>query len=77
MALTEKGRQLLDVLMDKETSATNALTSKDIAELTGLPVKSVPGSLNSLVKKGLVNKTDDKPRLFYISDDGLNYQEED
>lgn len=39
--------------------------------------RSVPGVLTSLVNKGLVGKTEDSPRLFFLTDEGRNYKDED
>lgn len=76
MALTDKGKLVLGVLVDKDTSINNTLSSKEVADFAGLGPRSVPGVLTSLVNKGLVGKTEDKPRQFYVTDDGLNYEDE-
>ena len=76
MKLTEKGAKVLEVLKSRDASETSPLTSKEVAAAAFMTPRSVPGVLTSLVNKGLVAKTEDSPRLFYLTDEGRNYNED-
>lgn len=77
MALTEKGKKVLEVLKSRNASKDAPLSSKDVAAAAFMTPRSVPGVLTSLVNKGLVGKTEDSPRLFFLTDEGRNYRDED
>lgn len=77
MALTEKGKKVLEVLKSHDASKDAPLSSKDVAAAAFMTPRSVPGVLTSLVNKGLVGKTEDSPRLFFLTDEGRNYKDED
>ena len=76
MKLTEKGAKVLEVLKSRDASKTAPLSSKEVAAAAFMTPRSVPGVLISLVNKGLVDKTEDSPRLFYLTDEGRNYNED-
>lgn len=76
MKLTEKGAKVLEVLKSRDASKTAPLSSKEVAAAAFMTPRSVPGVLTGLVKKGLVDKTEDTPRLFYLTDEGRNYNED-
>lgn len=77
MALAEKGKKVLEVLKSRNASKDFPLSSKDVAAAAFMTPRSVPGVLTSLVNKGLVGKTEDSPRLFFLTDEGRNYKDED
>lgn len=77
MKLTEKGAKVLEVLKSRDASKTAPLSSKEVAAAAFMTPRSVPGVLTSLVNKGLVGKTEDSPRLFFLTDEGRNYKDED
>lgn len=68
--VSDKGQLILNALADQDVRTVDAaIGSKDISELTGLAPTSVPGVLNSLVKKDLVDKTEDSPRKYFLKVD--------
>ena len=74
MELTEKGLKVLEILQAQGASEGSPITSKEVAEKAFLTPRSVPGVLISLYNKGLVGKTEDSPRLFFLTEEGKNYK---
>ena len=66
IVLTDKGERVMEVLTSRQVKEHNPMTSKEVAEIAGMNPRSVPGVLTSLYNKGLVGKTEDKPRKFYL-----------
>lgn len=75
IVLTEKGAKVLGILKDKNVeTADQAILAKDIADADfHMSVTSVPGILTGLCKKGLVDKTEDSPRKYFLTEDGKNF----
>lgn len=73
MVLTEKGVKVLEALVKMGATKDAPVLSKSVAEAAFLMPTSVPGVLTSLVNKGLVGKTDNSPREFYPTEEGLSF----
>lgn len=71
--LTPNGHKVLAALQ-KHNIATEdqALFSKGVAELVFMMPSSMSGILGSLYKKGLVEKTSDSPRKYFLTQEGIN-----
>lgn len=74
IVLTEKGSKVLGILKDKDVdSVEKALLAREIAEADfHMQPSSVPGILVGLGKKGLVDKTEDSPRKYFLTETGKN-----
>lgn len=74
MALTEKGLKVIEALQSQGIdSIDKAISAKDIAAATFMLPNGVPGVLTSLNKKGLVDKTEESPRNYFLSDAGKSF----
>lgn len=72
--LTEKGMQVLKALQEAHINKEeDAVFSKRVAELAFMMPNGVPGVLTSLNKKGLVDKTADTPRKYFLTEQGVNF----
>lgn len=73
ITLTEKGTKIIIALQENGVEQVeDALLAKDIAELVFMLPGSVPGVLTSLANKGLVEKTADSPRKYFLTEDGAS-----
>lgn len=74
MLITEKGSVILGVLQKGgHDSVDNAISAKDIAIGAFMIPGGVPGVLTGLFKKGLVDKTDESPRNYFLTEAGKNF----
>ena len=75
MKVTEKGKMILTFLAGEEPNTF--LLGKEISEgLFHLNPKQVTGALTALGRNGLVDKTDDSPRKYSISENGRTLVED-
>lgn len=72
--LTEKGTKVVGILQQAGiTNVDKALFAKEISDKDfHLSPASVPGILTGLAKKGLIGKTEDSPRKYYLTELGAN-----
>lgn len=72
--LTEKGAKVLIAMKENGLdSVDKAVLSKDIAALAFLLPAGVPGVLTSLARNGLVGKTEDTPKKYFLTQDGVDF----
>lgn len=69
-SVTENGRRIIECMKTLETKES----SKYIADILGIPSRSVAGALVKLVNDGFVNKEkcEDAPALYYLTELGKN-----
>lgn len=74
IVLTEKGSIVLKAMQDnKIDSIESAEFSKGIAEIAFMLPSSVPGVMLSLGRLGLVEKTEDSPKKYFLTESGKNF----
>jgi uncharacterized membrane protein len=61
--LTSQERKILDLLQNSE----KPLTQREIAEQMGIKPQGVWHSLQRLLEKGLIKKTDDRPAKYFLA----------
>lgn len=68
--LTPKSRDLLIAMRDNLEQFDNIFATKKISEVTGIPSRSISGSMRSLVTKGYVEKVSAEPVLYALTEKG-------
>lgn len=67
---TEKGKEILIYIQEHYQDFNNTFSSKQIGESMNMPAKSVSGSMRSLVANGFIEKINDKPVVYSLTEKG-------
>lgn len=71
--MTDNGKNILDYMQKNYEEAHNLFKSKDIAEGMFVSSRSVSGAMRKLVSDGYVDKTDDSPIVYSLTEEGKTY----
>ena len=71
--MTENGKNILQHMQDNYEEVQNLFKSRDIAEGMFVSSRSVSGAMRKLVTDGYVDKTDDSPIVYSLTDEGKTY----
>lgn len=71
--MTDNGKNILDYMQKNHEEAHNLFKSKDIAEGMFVSSRSVSGAMRKLVNDGYVDKTDDSPIVYSLTEEGKAY----
>lgn len=73
--ITENGKAIIEYMQEtcEREDVNNAYKSRDIAEGMFTSSRSVSGAMRKLVNDGFVDKTDDSPIVYSLTDKGKTY----
>lgn len=71
--MTENGKNIIGFMQKNEEEVHNLFKSKDIAEGMFVSSRSVSGAMRKLVSDGYVDKTDDSPIVYSLTEEGKTY----
>lgn len=71
--MTENGKNIIDFMQKNEEEVNNLFKSKDVAEGMFVSSRSVSGAMRKLVTDGYVDKTDDSPIVYSLTEEGRTY----
>ena len=71
--MTDNGKAIIGYMQDTYEETENKFLSKDIAEGLFTSSRSVSGAMRKLVTDGYVDKSDDSPIVYSLTDLGKEY----
>lgn len=71
--MTDNGKNILTYMQENYEEVHNLFKSKDIAEGMFVSSRSVSGAMRKLVTDGYVDKTDDSPIVYSLTEEGKTY----
>jgi DNA-binding MarR family transcriptional regulator len=71
--MTDNGKAIIGYMQDTYEETDNKFLSKDIAEGLFTSSRSVSGAMRKLVTDGYVDKNDDSPIVYSLTDLGKEY----
>lgn len=71
--MTENGKNIIEYMQENHEEVHNLFKSKDIAEGMFVSSRSVSGAMRKLVTDGYVDKTDDSPIVYSLTEEGKTY----
>lgn len=71
--MTDNGKAIIKYMQDNYEETDNKFLSKDIAEGLFTSSRSVSGAMRKLVTDGYVEKSDDSPIVYSLTDLGKEY----
>lgn len=73
---TETTLSIINFLQNNVEKSENGFTAKLIGDNVGLSAKAVAGAMRNLINEGLVEKKQQVPVIYKITNKGLNFKEE-
>lgn len=71
--MTENGKNIIEYMQGTHEEVHNLYKSKDIAEGMFVSSRSVSGAMRKLVTDGYVDKSEDSPIVYSLTEDGKTY----
>ena len=72
--ITENGKAILEYMQGAVEESDNSFLSKDIAEGMFTSSRSVSGAMRKLVTDGFVDKSEDSPIIYNLTDKGKEFE---